>query len=52
MKKILVWWNKLDPSMKALILIGIICIIGIILRWDAVVGGARKGFNYYGGDAH
>lgn len=37
--------------MKGLIIIGLICLIGIILRWDYVVGGIRKGFNYYGGGA-
>ena len=30
-----------------LIIIGIICIIGIILRWDYVVEGVKKGFNFY-----
>ncbi|MBP5693223.1 MAG: hypothetical protein J6W86_05875 [Bacteroidales bacterium] len=51
MKKIAEWWKSLDPSMKGLIIIGLICLIGIILRWDYVVGGIRKGFNYYGGGA-
>ncbi|MBQ6310658.1 MAG: hypothetical protein IJK74_03820 [Bacteroidales bacterium] len=49
MKKIAAWWNGLDSSMKALILIGLICIIGIILRWDYVWEGIKKGFNFYGG---
>ncbi|MBO6223609.1 MAG: hypothetical protein J6N56_07525 [Bacteroidales bacterium] len=52
MKKIALWWKSLDPSMKALILIGIICIIGIILRWEYVSGGIKKGFNYFGGETH
>ena len=47
MKNIVAWWKGLDSSMKALIIIGIICIIGIILRWDYVVEGVKKGFNFY-----
>ena len=38
--------------MKALILIGIICIIGIILRWEYVKKKKKKGFNYFGGETH
>jgi len=51
MSKLIVWWKNLDSSMKALILIGIICLIGIILRWDYVIGGIKKGFNFYEGSA-
>ncbi|MBQ3382401.1 MAG: hypothetical protein IJG54_03620 [Bacteroidales bacterium] len=51
MKIIADWWKGLDPSMKALILIGIICLLGIILRWDYVCGGIKKGFNFYSGGA-
>lgn len=49
MKIIAEWWKKLDPSMKGLIIIGLICLIGIILRWEYVLGGIKKGFIFYGG---
>ncbi len=51
MKKLVNLWRELDPSMKALVLIAIICLIGIILRWDYVISGIKKGFNFYNGDA-
>ena len=47
MKKTIMWWKGLDHSMKALILIGLICLIGIIVRWDHVMDGIKKGFNFY-----
>ncbi len=47
MKKAALWWKNLDPSMKALILIGLICLIGIVLRWHYVMDGIKKGFNFY-----
>ncbi|MBP5228787.1 MAG: hypothetical protein J6Z32_01395 [Bacteroidales bacterium] len=51
MKKLVAWWKSLDPSMRALILIGFICLIGIIIRWPQVLNGLKKGFNYYSGYA-
>ena len=41
------WYNRQSDTTKALIWIGLICIIGIILRWDAVVKGISKGFSFY-----
>ncbi|MCI1720879.1 MAG: hypothetical protein LKM37_07750 [Bacteroidales bacterium] len=49
--KIGVWWNKLDPSYKGLVIIGIICIIGIIIRWKHVLSGIARGFGHYSGYA-
>jgi len=46
-RKIKEWYSSQSDSTKAMIWIGLVCIIGIILRWDAVVEGARKGFNFY-----
>lgn len=51
MTKLLNWWKELDPSIKALVLIAIICLIGIILRWEYVISGIKKGFNFYNGNA-
>ena len=52
MKKIADWWKGLDPSVKGLIIIGLICLIGIIIRWDYVMGGIKKGFNFYSESAN
>ena len=45
--KIKKWYNSQNDTVKAFIWIGIVCIIGIILRWDAVVKGIKKGFEFY-----
>lgn len=41
------WYSAQTDSTKAMIWIGLVCIVGIILRWDAVVAGIAKGFNFY-----
>lgn len=41
------WYTSQSDTVKALLWIGIISIIGIIIRWDAVVAGALKGFRFY-----
>jgi hypothetical protein len=46
-----IWWKALDPSYKGLVIIGIICIIGIIIRWRYVLRGIAKGFGHYAGYA-
>lgn len=46
-KKAIEWFKAQNDTVKALIVIGIICIIGIIIRWDAVVAGVMKGFRFY-----
>lgn len=45
------WWKNLDPSYKGLVIIGIICIIGIIIRWHYVLRSIAKGFGHYAGYA-
>ena len=46
-KKIKTWYDNQNETVKAFIWIGIICIIGIIIRWNAVVEGIKKGFEFY-----
>ena len=48
-RKIKEWYTGQSDTVKAFVWIGLICIIGIILRWDAVVAGVTKGFNFYSG---
>ena len=46
-KKMMLWYRRQDDTVKAFVWIGFVCIIGIILRWDYVVRGIQKGFEYY-----
>ncbi|HOG41547.1 MAG TPA: hypothetical protein PK979_06680 [Bacteroidales bacterium] len=48
-KKIGDWYRAQSYTTKALIWIGIICIIGIAFRWQAIIEGVTKGFNFYSG---
>jgi predicted negative regulator of RcsB-dependent stress response len=48
-EKIKNWYKAQTDTTKALIWIGLIAIIGIIIRWDAVVAGIKHGFGYYSG---
>lgn len=49
LEKIKRWYAAQTDTTKALIWIGLIAIIGIIIRWDAVVAGIKHGFGYYSG---
>lgn len=49
LEKIKKWYAAQTDTTKALIWIGLIAIIGIIIRWDAVVAGIKHGFGYYSG---
>ena len=46
-KKIKDWYQRQSDTTKAFIWIGLICIIGIIIRWKAVLAGIAKGFQFY-----
>jgi len=48
-KKIKQWYDGQSDTVKAFVWIGLICIIGIIIRWDAIVAGITKGFKFYSG---
>lgn len=48
-RKIKEWYKAQSDTTKAFIWIGIIAAIGIVIRWDAVVEGAAKGFDFYSG---
>lgn len=47
MKKIIEWYKSQSDTVKALVWIGVISVIGIILRWEYVVDSISKGFNFY-----
>jgi len=46
-QKIKNWYSEQTDTTKALIWIGIIAIIGIILRWNVIIDGIEKGFTFY-----
>ena len=46
-EKIKTWYKAQSDTTKALLWIGLAALIGIILRWDAVVEGIRHGFRFY-----
>ena len=46
-EKIKTWYSAQTDTTKALLWIGLVAVIGIILRWDAVVEGIRHGFHFY-----
>ncbi len=45
--KIWNWYKSQSPTTKGLIIAGLILLIGIIIRWDYVMDGIRRGFNFY-----
>lgn len=47
--KIKKWYAAQTDTTKALIWIGLIAVIGILIRWDAVVAGVKHGFGFYSG---
>ncbi len=40
------WYNSQPPTVKCFLWLGIILIIGIIIRWDYVVEGVSSGFGF------
>ena len=49
-QKIKTWYAAQTDTTKALLWIGLIALIGIIIRWDAVISGIKHGFQFYSGD--
>ena len=46
-QRIKTWYSAQTDTTKALLWIGLVAVIGILLRWDAVVAGIKHGFNFY-----
>lgn len=46
-KKIAAWYKSQNPTTKGMILVGILLVIGIIIRWDYVLEHIIRGFNFY-----
>ena len=45
--KIKNWYSKQSDTTKAMIWLGVIAVIGIILRWSHIIEQATRGFQYY-----
>lgn len=41
------WYDAQTDTTKALLWIGLVAVIGILIRWDAVVAGIKHGFGFY-----
>ena len=46
--KLVAEYNQLTPTGKAMAVLIILLVIGIIIRWDATIEGIAKGFNFFG----
>ncbi len=47
--KYVVDFKNLTPTVQGLILLGILLIIGIIIRWDYIISEVIRGFGFYSG---
>jgi hypothetical protein len=45
--KLVADFKEASPTVKAFIVIGLLLIIGIILRWDTIVEEVSNGFNFF-----
>ena len=45
--KIKTWYSAQTDTTKALLWIGLVAVIGILIRWDAVIEGIKHGFSFY-----
>ena len=50
MRKMIEWYKSQSDTAKAFIWIGLVCIVGIALRWNHIIEMATKGFQYYSGN--
>ena len=48
-EKIKPWYTAQSDTTTAFIWIGLVALVGILLRWDAVVEGVKHGFGFYSG---
>ena len=50
LKKISEGFNNLSPTAQGMIVLGIVLIIGIILRWDYILEEVKRGFGFFSGN--
>lgn len=49
-EKIKAKFNELTPTAQGLIIVGIVLVIGIILRWEYIITEIGRGFGFFGGE--
>ena len=42
--------KEMTPTAKAMVVLCILLVIGILLRWDATIEGIKRGFGFFGID--
>lgn len=45
--KVVKWYNEQSPTVKGFLWLGILLIIGIILRWETIITNISKGFEFF-----
>lgn len=48
--KLVAEFNEMSPTAKAMVVLCILLVIGILLRWDATIEGIKRGFGFFGID--
>lgn len=43
-------FKEMTPTAKAMVVLCILLVIGILLRWDATIEGIKRGFGFFGMD--
>ena len=46
-QRIKTWYAAQNDTTKAFVWIGLVALIGILIRWNAVVEGIKHGFSFY-----
>lgn len=46
-KKIVDWYKSQSSTTKGMIILGIVLVIGIIIRWDYIIEHIKRGFDFY-----
>ena len=41
-------FKEMTPTAKAMVVLCILLVIGILLRWDATIEGIKRGFGFFG----
>ena len=43
-------FDELTPTAQGLIIVGVVLVIGIILRWNYIITEIGRGFGFFGGE--
>ena len=48
--KIKAKFDELTPTAQGLVILGVVLVIGIILRWNYIITEIGRGFGFFGGE--